>query len=238
MLLMTGYTLSQDSTLPGEIYKSDNLIISRISENTYVHTSFKQTNDYGNVPCNGMIAADKNEVIVFDTPINDSAAEELITWIAGTLNSKIVAVIPTHFHDDCLGGLNAFIKRNIPSYANHKTIELARLNNFAIPEHGFIDSLKINLGNEYIVAMFPGEGHTIDNIVGYFPAGKVLFGGCLIKEINASKGYLGDANVTDWSAAVERVKSEFPDLQIVVPGHGDWGDKKLLDYTIKLFRYP
>ena len=58
-----------------------------------------------------------------------------------------------------------------------------------------------------------------------------MFGGCLIKEMNATKGYLHDANVKDWSATVEKVK-EYPHVKVVVPGHGKYGDVKLLDYTI------
>jgi metallo-beta-lactamase class B len=47
---------------------------------------------------------------------------------------------------------------------------------------------------------------------------------------------LGDANVIDWSRTVESVKKEFPNVKIVVPGHGEYGNIKLLDYTINLFR--
>ena len=63
-----------------------------------------------------------------------------------------------------------------------------------------------------------------------------MFGGCLIKELDASKGYLGDASVADWSSTVERVKKEYPNVKIVVPGHGEYGNNKLLDYTINLFK--
>jgi len=71
----------------------------------------------------------------------------------------------------------------------------------------------------------------------------VLFGGCLIKELDASKGYLGDAskgylgdaNVKAWSNTVTKIKKAYPKLQIVVPGHGAIGNQALLDYTIKLF---
>lgn len=70
----------------------------------------------------------------------------------------------------------------------------------------------------------------------YFPGKNILFGGCLLKEIDASKGYLGDANVAEWSNTVEKVKAAYPNVKIVIPGHGDYGDGKLLDYTIKLFK--
>ncbi|RXM52554.1 subclass B1 metallo-beta-lactamase [Chryseobacterium sp. CH25] len=219
-----------------EIYKSENLIITQISENSFIHTSFKQTNDFGNVPCNGLIVKNSNETIVFDTPINDKSSEELIQWVNKTLHAKINAVIPTHFHDDSAGGLQAFHNHNIPSYSYSKTIELAKENNFVLPQNSFSDSLILKVGNEKTITKFFGEGHTKDNTVGYFPSENILFGGCLLKELEAGKGYLGDANVKTWSATVEKVKKEYPNVKIVVPGHGEYGDHKLLDYTINLFK--
>ena len=221
---------------PTVVYKSSTLIITRIDENAFEHTSFLQTNDYGNVPCNGLILRNNNEVVVFDTPTTDSTSAELINFISDSLHCKINAIIPTHFHDDCLGGLKAFHDKQIPSYAYYKTIELAKANHYYIPQHSFSDSLILMAGNQKITARFFGEGHTVDNVVGYMPGTQIMFGGCLIKELNASKGYLGDANVAEWSNTVERVKKQYPDVKIVIPGHGKYGDKQLLDYTINLFR--
>lgn len=221
---------------PKEVYKSNELIILQVAENSFKHTSFLQTDDFGNVPCNGLIVRNKNEVIVFDTPTNDKSAEELIKWVTEKIHCKINAIIPTHFHDDCLGGLKAFHEKNIPSHAFFKTIELAKEKNYTIPQNSFIDSLILNVGDEKIAAKFFGEGHTRDNVVGYFASDKILFGGCLIKEINANKGYTGDANLESWSATVSRVKVHYPDVKIVIPGHGEHGDQQLLDYTIRLFK--
>lgn len=219
-----------------EVYNSSELIITQISENAFVHTSFKQTNDFGNVPCNGLVVKSNNEALVFDTPVNDKTSEELIKWINGTLHSKINAVVPTHFHDDSMGGLQAFHNHHIPSYAYSKTIELAKENNFTVPENSFKDSVVLKAGHEKAIAKFFGEGHTKDNVVGYLPEEHILFGGCLLKELEAGKGYLGDANVSAWSNTVEKVKKEYPDVKIVIPGHGEYGDQKLLDYTINLFK--
>ncbi|MCS4303269.1 CHM family subclass B1 metallo-beta-lactamase [Chryseobacterium sp. BIGb0232] len=235
--LFTGCNTQQQSNFKAkEIYKSDQLIITQISENSFIHTSFKQTNDFGNVPCNGLIVKVADETIVFDTPTNDKGSEELIQWINKTLHSKINAIIPTHFHDDSLGGLQAFHNHHISSYAYSKTIDLARENNFTVPENSFSDSLVLKVGDKKTITKFLGEGHTKDNTVGYFPSENVLFGGCLLKELEAGKGYLGDANVSDWSATVEKVKKEYPNVKIVIPGHGEYGDLKLLDYTITLFK--
>lgn len=221
-----------------EVYKSKELLITQISENAFVHTSFKQTDDFGNVPCNGLVVRSRDETIVFDTPTKDKSAEELINWITQSLHCKINAIIPTHFHDDCLGGLHAFHQHGIPSYACFKTMELATKDHTAVPQNGFRDSLILKVGDERIIATFFGEGHTKDNIVGYFPGEKILFGGCLIKELDAGKGYLGDANVAAWPGTVENVKKAYPDVDIVIPGHGSYGNKALLDYTMKLFKAP
>jgi metallo-beta-lactamase class B len=216
-----------DSFQPKEIYKSDKLIVTQITQNAFEHTSFLQTSDFGKVPCNGLVVRNSNEAIVFDTPTNDSGSNELIQWIKETLHCKINAIIPTHFHNDCLGGLKAFDENNIPSYAYFKTIELAKANNYVVPKNSFSDSLVLKVGTENITAKFFGEGHTKDNIVGYFPGENVMFGGCLIKELNAGKGYLGDANVTDWSNTVNKVKNAYPNVKVIVPGHGEYGNKNI-----------
>ncbi|GEJ44652.1 MULTISPECIES: CHM family subclass B1 metallo-beta-lactamase [unclassified Chryseobacterium] len=235
-IILSCSSQNKNSFKAKKIYESKDLVITQISENSFIHTSFKQTNDFGNVPCNGLIVKDHNETIVFDTPTQDKSSEELIRWINEKLHAKINAIIPTHFHDDSLGGLMAFHKHNIPSYSYAKTIELAKENNFVIPENDFNDSLVLKVGDKDVTAKFFGEGHTRDNVVGYFPGENILFGGCLLKELEAGKGYLGDANISAWSKTVKKVKKEYPNVKVVVPGHGDYGDGKLLDYTIDLFK--
>lgn len=223
---------SQESNI---LYQTDNLKIVKLTENSLVHISYLDTDDYGKVACNGMIVMDGGEAIVFDTPTNDSASEELINWIETQVSCKVIAVVATHFHSDCLGGINAFHKREITSYANNQTIELAKSANASFPQKGFDQSLEMKVGSKVILNAFFGEGHTKDNIVSYFPEDRVLFGGCLIKEEGAGKGYLGDANVNEWAITVKKIKSKFQNSEIVVPGHGNSGNQQLLDYTIELF---
>jgi metallo-beta-lactamase class B len=81
--LLYGNLYAQSSSIsksfkPLEVYHSEDLLIIQISENAFLHTSYKQTNDFGNVPCNGMIVRNSNEVVVFDTPTNDKSAEDFI----------------------------------------------------------------------------------------------------------------------------------------------------------------
>ncbi len=222
--------------LDDTIYKSETLILTRISPNVYVHTTFLNTETWGKVSCNGMIVTGGKEAVVFDTPSDDSSSAELIGLINNKMNLGIKAVIPTHFHNDCLGGLKEFHKNMIPSLASYRTIALAKAKDFNLPQKGFQDSLTLKVGNRDVWVRFYGEGHTVDNVVAYVPGDEVLFGGCLLKSLDAGKGNLEDANQGQWSATVAKVKKAFPGVKAVIPGHGSPGDGALLDFTINLFK--
>lgn len=224
------------SHLPKIVYKTDELSVIQLSDHVYQHISYLNTDSFGRVPCNGMIVKQDGEVVILDTPANDKSSEELILWIKNNLNSNINAVVATHFHNDCLGGLKEFDKNKIPSYGSVRTIDLAKKNNENIPQHSFDNDLTLKVGRTNVFVKYFGEGHTKDNVVAYFPDEKILFGGCLIKENGATKGYLGDANIQAWSGTVTKIKKQYPDVWIVIPGHGDAGGMKLLDYTINLFK--
>jgi metallo-beta-lactamase class B len=214
---------------------SQTLVVQKVADHVYQHISFLQTQSFGKVGCNGMVVYDQNEAIIFDTPADNSASVELIDWVEKKLKCKVKAIIPTHFHADCLGGLEEFHKRGIPSYANNATIKMAELKHYAIPQNGFDTLLELRVGERKVFARFFGEGHTRDNVIGYFPGEKVIFGGCLIKESGAGKGNLEDANVGAWSSTVAKLKEKYPDAKFVIPGHGKAGGTELFDYTIKLF---
>ncbi|MBC2846771.1 subclass B1 metallo-beta-lactamase [Winogradskyella flava] len=218
-----------------ELYESKTLKIEKINDKLYRHISYLQTNDFGMVPCNGLVYINNNEAIVFDTPANNSASKELIEII--NKKNKIKAVVATHFHIDCLAGLNEFHKKKIKSYANNLTIALAKQPPNNLPQNGFDNKFQLTIGNETIILQFFGEGHTKDNIVAYLPSEKAMFGGCLVKSLSSTKGNLEDADTIKWSNTIKKIKREFIDLDIVVPGHGKTGGMELLDYTEKLFEY-
>lgn len=217
------------------VFSQPELKILQVSPHAYVHVTYLQTQDFGKVPCNGLVVASGQEALIFDTPADDADSERLIRFVQDSLHLRIRAVVPTHFHNDCLGGLKAFQVRGIPSYGSELTQELARTNKSAVPETGFRNSLTLRVGSDSVTVRFHGEGHTRDNVVSWFGKEQILFGGCLVKELGASRGYLGDANLKSWSATVETVKKTYPEVKVVIPGHGEPGSSALLDYTIKMF---
>jgi metallo-beta-lactamase class B len=217
------------------VFARPELRILQVSPHAFVHVTYLQTDEFGKVPCNGLVLHSGGEAVIFDTPPTDADAQRLIQWVTDSLHLRIRAIVPTHFHNDCLGGLQAFHAKGIPSYASALTRELARANQSAVPETTFQDSLNLRFGADSVWVRFHGEGHTRDNVVAWFETEKVLFGGCLVKELGAGKGYLGDANIQAWPRTVDKVKRRYPQVNVVIPGHGEPGPADLLDYTIRMF---
>ncbi|WP_341227332.1 subclass B1 metallo-beta-lactamase [uncultured Arcticibacterium sp.] len=226
ILLSFGFSPKSDS------YISENLEIEKLTENTYLHTSFFPYKG-SKVRCNGLVYVKNGEAFIIDSPTENVSSEELIDWLENEKDLKVVGVVGTHFHADCLGGLEVFMERKIPTYSTELTKELAVGEEMPQAEHTFKNK-KHFMGKSLLLKYF-GPGHTKDNIVAYIPSEKVLFGGCLIKEIGAGEGYTGDADLNEWSNTVKEIKKKLPEAEYIVPGHGKSGDVSLLDYTIELF---
>ena len=125
------------------LVQAQDVLLKQLSENTFIHTSFLQTNDFGQVPCNGLVVRNGFQALIFDTPIDNQSAKQLIRLVQDSLHCTIVAVIPTHFHTDCLGGLQAFHEAGILSYANQLTLEFAKKSEVEVPKKGFRNSLTL-----------------------------------------------------------------------------------------------
>lgn len=222
---------AQDNT----IRLSEDLQIIPISEGVYIHKSFTDSEQYGRFSSNGLIYIRDGEALIADTPADSLLTEQLIDWVEEQ-GFEVKSVVVNHHHIDALGGLQVFHNREIPSYGYEKTKQLAVTTGKTPPKIAFSDSLEIPIGDRNAVAYYFGEAHTVDNIVLWLPDEQVLFGGCMIKSLRAGKGNLEDANVQEWSNTVTKIKDYFPDMRIVIPGHGKHDDSRLLDVTIEMFK--
>jgi metallo-beta-lactamase class B len=214
---------------------SDNLQLIQLSNNAWIHVTVETIEGFGKVSSNGVIYIQKGKAFLFDTPISDSLTEILVSVISDSLKAKVVGFVPNHWHQDCMGGLKYLQSIGIKTYANQLTIEEANKHNLPVPTHGFTESLRLNLSGKTIECWYPGPGHSKDNIVVWLPSEKVLFAGCMVKEIKANgPGNLSDADVKSWPETIEKVIKKYKNAQIVVPGHGLWGGPDLLNHTLDL----
>jgi metallo-beta-lactamase class B len=236
LIVILGHGVCQSQ--PDKIVVSDSLQIIPLSDHVFVHVTELISPQFGKVSCNGLIYVNGKDAVIMDTPVSTGLSAHLLNWFNTTFpDVKLKAVIVNHFHADCLGGLSVFHEAGATSYSHKLTPDLLKLKNelYPAPQKTFDKSVTLDVDGKNVVLRFLGEAHTRDNIVAWIEDEKILFGGCMVKTLNATKGNLADANIEEWPSTIARIKKEFPELKIVIPGHGNYGGVELLDYTIKLF---
>lgn len=237
LLLIGALNLNAQQVDKGKIVVAPGMEVTKLSEHAYFYVSWDDMGSFGVVPCNGLILVDEKKAALLDTPSTNDRTALLTGWIQKHLHAKLTTFIPNHWHGDCMGGLSYLKKKGVRSYANKMTVDIARKKNLPLPEYGFADSLTVKLGGMNIHCYYPGGGHSIDNIVVWIPSEKILFGGCMVKDMSATGlGNLSDAVVSEWPSTITKVIARYPDAQWVIPGHGAFGGKELLLHTLDLLK--
>lgn len=229
-------------TVPGILFAqpeitriSEDVQLVKISDHAYVHVSFTEMAGFGRVGSNGMLFVNNGDAILFDTPASDPLTRQLVSWIQDRMGLRLVAFVPNHWHSDCMEGLAYLDSIGVDSYANTRTIEIARAKGLPVPRHGFDDSLSMELNGLEVECFYPGPAHTLDNIVVWIPSERILFAGCMVKEMNSqSLGNTADGDLSSYEKTIECVMKRYPDPLIVIPGHGAAGGKELLEHTREL----
>lgn len=221
--------------------------LERIAENVWIHKSWFDIPGYGPILSQGMVVKTEGGVLLVDTAWTDEDTNRLIDLIETDVGGGPYAAIATHAHNDKMGGMAAANAR-MDTAAFEMTNADAAARGLTPARHS-IDAASIDkaltltqtAADGSIVArgafelLYPGPGHTRDNIVVYYAPAKVLFGGCLIRPAGATDlGNAADADIAHWADAVRAVAARFPDAEIVIPSHGERGGRELLDHTIAL----
>lgn len=211
-----------------------NIGLKKLTNNVYLVQSSYTCN--GKLDCNHLVVFDKSDMVLINTPANDSLTRLMLNLIENKFNRKFTKVIVSHFHDDSSGGLHETANRGIVSYGSDLTNNLLKSENKKL-DVVFRDSMKISLQTIQLESYYFGAGHSVDNIVTWIPDEKILFGGCLLKSLEAKdKGNIRDADLRAWPVTAKKVKIRFRDAKIVIPGHLAIGDSSLFDQTLKLVK--
>ncbi|WP_261921641.1 MBL fold metallo-hydrolase, partial [Vibrio aestuarianus] len=83
---------------------------------------------------------------------------------------------------------------------------------------------------------YPGAGHTDDNVVVWLPKENILVAGCLLRANEENNiGWIGDADTDKWAQSVRKVQNKFPNVKLVIPGHGEVGEGSgMITHTIEV----
>lgn len=231
LLLVVSLTAQTDK----RIVIDDDIQLIHLQDSIFMHVTWHQLEGYGRFSSNGMIVISGGKALMIDTPMDNYKTERVTRFVEDSLKATMTRLIIGHFHDDCMGGLGYLQGAGIESVANSMTTEKCREIGLPIPSTSFTDSLIFNFNGLIIDCRYHGAGHTADNITVWIPDKKILFGGCLVKSVTSRDlGNLSDAVVEDWDLTIESLLNHYPEVKIVVPGHGDPGGAELLHHTITL----
>lgn len=211
----------------------DGVKFIRLSDTVWMHTSFRDYPNIGPFPANGLIIIEGTSAILVDSGWTDKDARAILLWTKENTGAETTRAVFTHAHVDKMGGAGALRDSGVATYALELSNKLAVQNGLQAAEHVLPLAMKgntISIGG--VDFFFPGPGHSPDNIVANVKADGVLFGGCLIRPSGSrSLGNLLDANIGQWSEAVNAVATRFPASEIVIPTHGPPAGRELLDLT-------
>lgn len=217
--------------------QNKNLLISPLKgfDNFYVYTTYQNV---GNAlyPSNSMYLITKDGVVMFDTPWDTTQFQPLLDSIKIKHNKKVIMCIATHHHNDRTIGLEFLREKGIKTFSSNLTLELCKRYNEKQAQYVFNNDTIFNVGGYEFEVYYPGEGHTKDNIVIWFPKQKLLYGGCFIKSTEANNlGNMEDVNVKKWRISAFNLLKRYPNPEMIIPGHLIW-NKKALKHTIKLLK--
>ncbi len=229
--VLASLDLPQNSSIA--LDNNENLKVTLLTDNVYQHVSYKEIEPWGLVGASGLIVVDGKNAHIIDTPWTQKETEQLIKWIKSK-GLIVKSSVVTHFHEDASGGIPFLNKSKIKTYATPLTNNLLNLKHRQKSSDD-ISSNTFVLVKDTIEIFYPGAGHTEDNIVVWLPKSNILFGGCFIKSMKSKNlGNTEDASVKDWPESIQKVINKYPNIEIVVPGHGEVGDINLLRHTTKL----
>ena len=210
------------------------LVIERLHGDMYVYTTY---NDYkgDKVPANGLYLVTRDGIALFDTPWDTTQFQPLLDSLRAKHGLPVKFCIATHWHNDKTAGLEYYSSKGITTLSTDRTDQLSRQHHEKRAANRMPTDTSISFGGYIFRVFFPGEGHTADNLVAWFPKEKILYGGCLIKGIDAENlGFLGDANKAAYAATLKTVQQQCANPRYIITTHSEGYSNKALQHSIKL----
>lgn len=223
-LLVNWYTIAAQPALQ----------IKELQKSFFVYTTF---NTYlgKQFPANGLYVVTSEGVIIIDTPWDTTQFNVLLDTIVSRHGIGAIMCLSTHFHEDRTGGLDYFKTAGLATYSTRFTDNISAEKGFPRASHLMNRDTIFKVGEVEMEVYYPGPGHTLDNIVVWFPEEKILYGGCLIKSTDDNTlGNTKDGNLQEYAASVRRVKKRFPRPVWVIPGHQSWSNNRSVEHTLKM----
>lgn len=215
----------------------DEVSISEIRDGVWVHLTIEQFPDGFFFDSNGMIIRQQEHLVLIDTARSEAATRALMAIIESEIGLPVERAIVTHAHPDRLSGSDYLQSQGVEVFGTSHTRRLSQEERYPVPAEQ-LDGLD-NPGDAIVWSgleiFYPGHAHSADNLVIWLPEHNILFGGCAVRALSATKlGPAGDADLESWGLAMQRVEKRYSTAETVIPGHGDPGNGSLIQHTLAL----
>ena len=217
-------------------YEYKGVHFTQLSENVWMHTSYKNIPNWGNVLTNGLIIINEKNTTLIDTAWDNTQTLAILEWVHKQLKTPITQAVFTHAHQDKMGGVDAIKAQGIATYAHPLSNKIAPTKGLSPAEN----NLSFNTSGESyeispLIIYYPGPGHTGDNITVAIPEKGIVFAGCLLRPAKSvNLGNTADADLSEWESSVIKLKNRFPNAGIIIPSHGEPSGRNLFSNTSKL----
>ncbi|HEX3045957.1 MAG TPA: subclass B1 metallo-beta-lactamase [Bacillota bacterium] len=215
---------------------STSVDLTKINDQIWVHTDYVEYPG-GFEPNNGLVVITKKGLVLIDTCTNHEKSRKLIKLAEAKFKKRFIMAIITHAHGDKIAGIEALFEAGITEVVSTKlTAAQAVENGFQQPLPKLdVPTTNFEIGGMKWETFYPGEGHAPDNITVWFPDRKILYVGCLVRPLSKKDlGSTTNANLKEWPNSLHKLLVKYPDMTLVIPTHGDWGDSSLIHHTLSL----
>lgn len=213
------------------------ILLQKIAEGVWVHTSTYNFPGGNIVPSNGLVIEDTNGLILVDTAWGELATQALLEKLKTETNKDVSKLVITNHHYDRLAGVDLLERKGVTVFTHPDTPGLSAAKSTPIPDTSVAALKKPGSRTKSgpIEIAYPGPGHTSDNLVVYVPQAKILFGGGLIRgKDQSSLGNITDANIKAWPQSLRWTLQTYGGASLVVPSHGQGADINLAKTTLAL----
>ena len=234
----TNSTAASTSPVPlaiAAVEPATEVALTRLREDVWLHTSTRELDGVGRFPSHGLLIARPEGLLLIDTAWGADATTRLLAQIEAELGRRPDAAIITDFHDDRAGGIAVLEAAGVEVHSSAGIADRLAAAGEPVPARTLALPFAGALAGTEVEVAFPGAGHSPENLVVWLPMYELLFGGCLLRPLaSRSLGNTADARLQTWAASVRAVRDRYLDARVVVPSHGDPGNRRLFDHSVAL----
>ena len=213
------------------------ILLQKITEGVWVHTSTYNFPGGNIVPSNGLVVEDSNGLILVDTAWGELATQALLEKLKTETGKEVTKLVITNHHYDRLAGVDLLERKGVTVFTHPDTPGLSAAKRTPIPDTSVaaLKTPRSRTKSGPIEIAYPGPGHASDNLIVYVPEAKILFGGGLIRgKDQSSLGNLTDADIKAWPLSLRWTLQTYGGASLVVPAYGQGADISLATDTLAL----